>query len=402
MTISLETLPTELWRKILGYATDEDPIPDPPSLVDKLRPPVGHLSMRVKLSISYVSRLFRDIAAEYLYEGIEVKHRWQLESLLNDSHLERFSRYTVYLRVESPSSSELTLDDWYHIIALIKCCTRIQTFGLSSFRSIPAPTPYSMDTALRIVNALPQTLMNLLWDLGPSTGDLAKALYFILLQKRRLRLLQVRLMSQGSINSDVRDALLEQGRLCAEQLTHLFIGNTGEPFFIEIARNWHIPRLSHISAHAFFFDDIQLASVTVLEILSTLHGRAGSYLAKLEHAFPNVSKLSYAIDPIFLKKLPIWDSGSRNLQIRTLVILLRTRNPRRDEQLPDRVWDRFRHNLALHLHEILSVQLPSLTSLTVQGFSDYRFSKDTDAVRIEFAHFTSLFRSKNVELCLTL
>lgn len=63
------TLPVEIWRTILGFATDRDPRCRH-NFADPFIPPYGEESLRAKLDISLVSRLFRDIGREYLYEAL--------------------------------------------------------------------------------------------------------------------------------------------------------------------------------------------------------------------------------------------------------------------------------------------------------------------------------------------
>lgn len=73
MAISVDVLPNELWRKILGYATDCDSPTDRLHLFQEhMLPPTGKKSMRAKLDLSYVSKFFRSISAEFLYEAVVI------------------------------------------------------------------------------------------------------------------------------------------------------------------------------------------------------------------------------------------------------------------------------------------------------------------------------------------
>lgn len=88
-TATPSTLPTELLRKIVGFATDLDEELQIDHLhVQKVLFPSGQESMKAKCTISHVSRTFQDISYEFLYEAITLdgaKTCFALERTLDTS-----------------------------------------------------------------------------------------------------------------------------------------------------------------------------------------------------------------------------------------------------------------------------------------------------------------------------
>ncbi|KAG8954316.1 hypothetical protein FRC00_005940 [Tulasnella sp. 408] len=102
-------IPPEIVREIIRHATDTYPAPFSihypiPSISQPLAPPpsppprfpysscafkedrdvdrkLHALSMKIKLSVSRVSRMWRDVAAEFLFNSIRIYHTWQISLL---------------------------------------------------------------------------------------------------------------------------------------------------------------------------------------------------------------------------------------------------------------------------------------------------------------------------------
>lgn len=75
---SLDALPNEILRLIIGYATDLDG-PSRVPLEDSILPPCSREIMTSRKTFSRVSRVFYNITAEFLYELV---HLSKIESYL--------------------------------------------------------------------------------------------------------------------------------------------------------------------------------------------------------------------------------------------------------------------------------------------------------------------------------
>lgn len=195
--------------------------------------------MRPKRSLSLVSRFFREVTAEFLYEAIRIKNIRQLHSLVMsyNTHRSIFEQYTVYVKFSATPlgmfgpqyfdgslSSQVAL---LFVCNLIEMCKNLQTFELSWFYNRSDPVLAS--DMHRLVGALPRTLLYLAWDIGLGCEHLADGLFHILLQKQSLRMLQVRHHTQ--MLKETRDYLSTHQPLQAEQLVHLDIDDTKDNFF---------------------------------------------------------------------------------------------------------------------------------------------------------------------------
>lgn len=385
MSITVNALPEELWRLILGFATDQDPKSMTYSTATDMLPPIGVKSMLQKTTLSLVSRYFREMFPQFLYEAIKISDRGKLESLCHGSHREHFNLHTVYIAIFA-SNEKIRQEDWPKIVELIAMCGRLQVFNISCTDNPWHSVPKSM--AISLVDALSQTLTCLIWNVGPGYRYLADAIFYLLARSRSLRILQVR--RRAPILPETGSFAPKSETLALEQLSHLYVDDTADVFSTDLRQRWHTPRLARVTTKKLSEMKMCMQSVTYLEISEPYHAYgSGLNLAQLYHAFPNLQQLLYTVSAAIPSQLFQRRIQNPHPTLSTIVLTLCATQCAEDV---------FWRNLAAHLHSIHLAALPSLEMVVVRNLSAYKHCRGPESVRLALADPAALFRSGNVEL----
>lgn len=217
--------PTEIWRQIIGLATYPDDFAslnedvrqiaqvfDPDSLGDQYRfpwrkefkHPVDTVtSLRTKLSLVQVSRLFHDLSLEFLYETIYLRHRDGIQARSTQELARIYSReqtddhptigkWTQYIHVFVDGDTQGQWDSWIDaVITILQHSTSLQGFvQVNKFGKKAIFAQYSVS----ILNAIPSCITHLEWispDFGirsdnTGTNNIGTAIFQLLLRARAL------------------------------------------------------------------------------------------------------------------------------------------------------------------------------------------------------------------------
>lgn len=164
MAISSDAVPDEIWRCIIGHATDLDG-PLRLRLEDEILPPFSPESMTAKRNLFVISRRFHNIVTEFLYESVNLskdKSYAALDRLLavHPEYFRFIRRLAVWEFEETEDATGAPEDAWYpfdYIRDYLGHATRVVAVivHIASFS-------YGTDVH-KLIEAIPESIEYLRW-----------------------------------------------------------------------------------------------------------------------------------------------------------------------------------------------------------------------------------------------
>lgn len=247
----MTAIPTELLRKIIGYATDLDKEYDSPH-AQHLPPPSGKKSLKAKR----VSRLVRDIAAEFLYASITIKSPnecFALKRTLDSegSHLARYIRSIEFPGLWNPKypMPEWNDDALHAIGSILRKVSGLVAFSFKIF-VLSYDTDPSQQVIIDAFNSIPGTVQHIHWSARFNEAEWTEYPQALILTLNGLA--NFRSLSLNFICSYL--LRIWHAELSLPTVTHLCLVGPNDddecPRNDEIIpQNWSLPALTHAHNH---------------------------------------------------------------------------------------------------------------------------------------------------------
>lgn len=409
MAIGVDRLPPELWRKILGHATEwekETNVKDHEHPKFHLLPPFHKKSKstRVKLSLTLVSRFFNSIATGFLYEVVSVSSPKAAIQLSTPSLAGRLRRHTKVLQIQAPTtdgSMFYSLDDWNKIFFLVASCKRLRELDIDyivdSWPNTPEVPP---SMAMELIDSIPRTVTCLNWavDCLRSLRHIAVVVYLFLQRTHAIDTLYIELFHDDSRYGYTWNEWYPKHSTCLEHVTRLMIDAEASKKLL-FSKLWRMPNLRYLATSE--TDDFQadigntrISSVTSLEFVdeyfSTEWDQQQQY--RLSRLFPSLQELTYMCSVASSHICNIWEAGVQHSTVRVvnIVIYVEQGPP------PDNIFEEEWNVLYAHLRGISLEALPSLNLLVIRNLHTYR--NDLDGREAELRDATTHLTSNGVVL----
>ncbi|TDL17921.1 hypothetical protein BD410DRAFT_831194 [Rickenella mellea] len=319
-------VPPEIWRHIFRCATftatslnmmdwhPHWPYASPPWEVDQA---LTYFSTQpTKMALTLVSRHFREMTLEFLFELVQL-HYTRNAQLLLDSILPHTTgtdtrsspaKWIKYIIVDLDGVSASDSDQWSMVEVLTKifpCCSNLAAFGWSSVRlngKHDHPT---------LMASIPLTITTLEWHADSCMESFYHLRYHTALQNLRV----CRIISMSREGLDVTIPFI----------THLSVRN---PLGFIAEAWWDLPSVSHLTIHNVNYNLIkQLLSksrdtIRSIYLPEPLMCKSGDF-PRLLASMPNLETLSYAIILNMSNQLhfsSLWSGVSRHASLTRIYI----------------------------------------------------------------------------------
>ncbi|TDL27658.1 hypothetical protein BD410DRAFT_782794 [Rickenella mellea] len=391
------SLPVELWRFIIQEATYTHTYLNqwesdwPPSYDRTLQS--YQTALRTKTALTLVSRHFRDITAEFLYEIVHLRSIHHAQLFLDLHYTDDVCAWTKYLLVKQEkweSASVLT-----HAVAqILRQCRNLRGFGCIHYTD--GRPVYSVGQGSRaeetLIKAIPPGVQFLDWD--QATGG---KFFSRLAPECTTSLRGLRLWSSDLLPPDVQHESLASNTTFP-YLTHLHLNRLGS----EIV-HWKLPSLIHFSLN---FDDsrrlhefLGIHSSSLISLsLGRFAGLNENLLKQVLLTQYNLRELAYCLYFDGPEPTPLWacTEGHNSLAHLHITCIHWPTFPLAYADL--------KHRLRCHVRPLDKVRFPKLQTVTITGvgwaFTERRFvrcmaAEETTGSLCETAENLSVSLSQN-------
>lgn len=301
MQSATEKVPNELWSRIIGFATDCDPVvPEVQSYGTDGLPPHHPQSTAAKIALSSVSWRFKELTREFLYESFTInalnaRRRRASLTLLGGKNRGEILRSLLHLTLRIPSSGP-SRSFYVFITTLLGESVKLRTLYIHVHGRCTSHLPL----VERYLLYLPLSLRSVWWR--TTVAEEAQASLFQVLP----RIFQKHCLA-GDHGHDIRavvfgedlDDLYSPPNHLPE-LGPLQIQHGGETLSQMLAK-WRLPQLTelHLSGldgHVFIGTGVSFPAVSKVFFYTVFPYCVPAGWRRLDEVFPSLAALTYRLD----------------------------------------------------------------------------------------------------------